>query len=467
MSFYLPRGLQQLLLLVIGLTLFFSSFLITTSAASALGSDQKFCAYGKKNYQGDKLCGNQEAINWLGWTWAQQISSLQVASDYELIGYSYPFLLGEPVILAGDVEQLSRKWNNSIVSFKLRSKMANQQGVCFYSKKNYKGRRFCTDESSSLISLSWYKKISSISIPTDKQVILYKYWFYSGATTTLEVSTAKLKGNKLRFFSYQIEDINANADADSDGVNDDIDQCPETLLGETVDANGCALSQLDTDADGINDALDICPNTAAGQSVNDNGCALTQLDSDSDSVSDAIDQCPNTPQGETANTKGCSLSQIDTDNDGINDSLDQCPETVVGESVNANGCSLTQLDSDGDGASDAIDQCTSTPFGESITAQGCGLSQLDTDDDDIKDLFDQCPSSPTGQSVNNQGCALNQLDSDNDGVTDDIDRCRNTEGGNVVDSTGCIEPIVTRTTRTFIYSDNGQMTDDDVQGSVE
>lgn len=60
------------------------------------------------------------------------------------------------------------------------------------------------------------------------------------------------------------------SDADSDGVPDSRDQCPETLAGVAVDSRGCAL---DTDADGVPDYRDQCPDTAPGARVNDKGCA--------------------------------------------------------------------------------------------------------------------------------------------------------------------------------------------------
>jgi len=101
---------------------------------------------------------------------------------------------------------------------------------------------------------------------------------------------------------------------------------------------------VDSDGDGVSDAIDQCPATPAGETVNANGCSLTQLDTDNDGVSDAIDQCPATPAGETVNANGCSLTQLDTDNDGVSDAIDQCTATPAGETVNANGCSLTQLD---------------------------------------------------------------------------------------------------------------------------
>jgi RHS repeat-associated protein len=101
----------------------------------------------------------------------------------------------------------------------------------------------------------------------------------------------------------------------------------------------------DSDGDGVLDTVDLCPGTAAGESVDANGCALSQLDSDSDGVSDAGDQCPGTPTGEAVNGNGCGLSQLDSDNDGIFDATDQCPGTPVGETTDANGCSASQQSS--------------------------------------------------------------------------------------------------------------------------
>jgi OOP family OmpA-OmpF porin len=58
-------------------------------------------------------------------------------------------------------------------------------------------------------------------------------------------------------------------DSDGDGVNDDLDQCPNTPRGFEVDAKGCPL---DTDGDGVLDHADKCPNTPAGAKVNQYGC---------------------------------------------------------------------------------------------------------------------------------------------------------------------------------------------------
>ena len=63
-------------------------------------------------------------------------------------------------------------------------------------------------------------------------------------------------------------------DTDGDGVTDDIDQCPDSPGGATVDANGCADSQKDTDGDGVTDDIDQCPNTTGGADVDEKGCEL-------------------------------------------------------------------------------------------------------------------------------------------------------------------------------------------------
>lgn len=68
-------------------------------------------------------------------------------------------------------------------------------------------------------------------------------------------------------------------DADSDGVVDASDNCASTPSGASVDANGCAASQLDTDNDGLSDLVDSCSGTPANALVDSVGCAETQLNS--------------------------------------------------------------------------------------------------------------------------------------------------------------------------------------------
>lgn len=123
------------------------------------------------------------------------------------------------------------------------------------------------------------------------------------------------------------------ADADQDGVYDNVDQCPNTAFGVRVDSTGC---NIDQDGDGVYNADDKCPNTPEGVRVDAMGC---NWDQDGDGVANTIDKCPNTPAGTKVGAKGCSL-EIDSDQDGILDIKDQCAETPLTDKVDAMGCSI-------------------------------------------------------------------------------------------------------------------------------
>jgi outer membrane protein OmpA-like peptidoglycan-associated protein len=149
------------------------------------------------------------------------------------------------------------------------------------------------------------------------------------------------------------------ADADGDGVPDNVDKCPGTPKGVKVDMFGCPI---DTDGDGVPDYLDNCPDTPHGAAVDSHGCPL---DSDGDGVPDYLDKCADTPSGVKVDSNGCPL---DSDGDGVPDYLDKCPDTPKGVEVSTNGC---PLDSDGDGVPDYLDKCPNTPRGTKVDANGC------------------------------------------------------------------------------------------------
>ncbi len=114
------------------------------------------------------------------------------------------------------------------------------------------------------------------------------------------------------------------ADRDNDGVNDNLDKCPD--VPGTSAYQGCPIP--DTDADGLNDEQDKCP-TVAG-SFKYQGCPVP--DNDGDGINDDNDKCPDVKG--VARYQGCPVP--DTDKDGINDEEDKCP-TVAGEADNE-GC---------------------------------------------------------------------------------------------------------------------------------
>ena len=77
----------------------------------------------------------------------------------------------------------------------------------------------------------------------------------------------------IDYDSDKVPDIFDN-DVDNDSILNDIDLCPFTPHGESVDENGCSISQKDSDGDGVKDDKDLCPDTPSGVQVDDKGCPL-------------------------------------------------------------------------------------------------------------------------------------------------------------------------------------------------
>lgn len=105
-----------------------------------------------------------------------------------------------------------------------------------------------------------------------------------------------------------------------------------TVGGFFLGGSLCSRGTTDKDGDGVADDMDKCPGTASGVTVDQAGCPL---DSDQDGVADNIDQCPNTPMGTTVDAQGCPA---DSDGDGVTDDVDACPNTPAGSEVNKVGC---------------------------------------------------------------------------------------------------------------------------------
>ena len=185
-------------------------------------------------------------------------------------------------------------------------------------------------------------------------------------------------------------------DSDRDGVLNKVDACPETVMGDAVDARGCALPK-DADRDGVVDPNDRCANTPSGTPVDASGCPR---DTDRDGIIDNVDRCANTPAGTPVDANGCPR---DSDGDGVSDNMDRCANTASGTAVDANGC---PRDSDSDGVLDATDRCANTPAGTAVDANGCPLPPPDADNDGVADRDDRCANTPAGTRVDARGCQL-------------------------------------------------------------
>jgi outer membrane protein OmpA-like peptidoglycan-associated protein/outer membrane protein W len=114
------------------------------------------------------------------------------------------------------------------------------------------------------------------------------------------------------------------ADADGDGIPDDIDQCvnePEDFDG-FEDEDGCP--DLDNDNDGIPDTADRCkdePEDLDGFQ-DDDGCP--DPDNDGDGLMDAEDGCPNEAEDMDGFQDEDGCPDLDNDGDGVPDAQDQC-----------------------------------------------------------------------------------------------------------------------------------------------
>ena len=184
-------------------------------------------------------------------------------------------------------------------------------------------------------------------------------------------------------------------DLDSDGVSNEIDDCPTDSGTSTLDSVGCpdmdadgyadgtdafpsdASQWLDTDGDGYGDNVegnqsDACPNTSGNSTIGTLGCP----DNDGDGVANSIDAFPND-----------ATETVDTDADGVGDNSDMFP-------FDAN----ETMDSDGDGVGDNADALPDDPF-----------ETMDSDGDGIGDNSDTYPF------INNN------LDSDADGYLNTVD----------------------------------------------
>ena len=308
--------------------------------------------------------------------------------------------------------------------------------------------------------------------PYEKELVLYGVPFIPGSfevnliiTDTKNGAQQALSGRIIVENDCEESDTTTTTstfeDQDNDGIQDELDQCPDTKPGTAVDPKGCSADQQeeaylgDDDNDGVFNFLDACPNTSPGVAVDPKGCSEEQggdpeyiRDTDQDGVIDIIDVCPDTAAGDPVNEFGCSDAQLaeitDFDQDGVDNEFDQCPYTPAGQQVDENGCSVVDQDKDLDGVIDTVDACPNTPPGEYVDEYGCAVVENDSDFDGVSNELDQCPYSPPGIAVNEVGCSQAEqqakedtADDDGDGVINIIDRCPDTPEGTTVDENGC------------------------------
>lgn len=167
-----------------------------------------------------------------------------------------------------------------------------------------------------------------------------------------------------------------------DGIDEDtvatiVDNCPD-------DFN---QNQADADSDGVGDACDTCPNDPDKSEPGVCGCGVSDADPDSDGVPSCNDACPTDPNKVDPGICGCDVADTDTDSDGVLVCNDGCPEDPEKSGPGTCGCGIPDTDSDNDSTLDCNDLCPNDAQKTEPLQCGCGVADTDADSNGIADCL--------------------------------------------------------------------------------
>lgn len=181
-------------------------------------------------------------------------------------------------------------------------------------------------------------------------------------------------------------------DRDHDGVEDDVDECPELPEDRDghEDTDGCP--DWDDDDDQVGDADDRCPTQKEDVDgfQDEDGCP--DPDDDGDGVPDELDRCPSVPGPADARRPGCPVK--DRDGDGVRDDVDACGDEAEDRDGFRDDDGCPDPDDDGDGVLDADDACPRAPGDRAADPKTSGCPVADADGDTFEDAIDRCPNEP-------------------------------------------------------------------------
>jgi len=183
-------------------------------------------------------------------------------------------------------------------------------------------------------------------------------------------------------------------DQDTDGVPDEVDQCPELAEDKDgfEDSDGCP--DFDNDDDGVPDDSDRCPTEKedSDEFEDDDGCL--DPDNDHDGILDAQDACPKEAGAASSDPKQNGCPERDRDVDGIFDSKDKCPTKPEDRDAFQDEDGCPDPDNDGDHVLDSDDACPLVPGEERSDPLLNGCPSPDKDGDTFDDSDDRCPDQP-------------------------------------------------------------------------
>jgi len=226
------------------------------------------------------------------------------------------------------------------------------------------------------------------------------------------------------------------SDSDGDGINDDIDNCPDISNPGQSDADLDGVGDAcdaDDDNDGVDDNLDNCQFTAnpdQSDSDGDGAGDVCDVDLDGDGICEGgvlegactgvDDNCPFDP----------NEYQTDTDLDGVGDACDEDDDDdgVCDDAQDGIGCiagpdncpivvNLGQEDLDGDGIGDA---CDADVDGDGICEGPDAIAGV------CSAGYDNCPALANSDQEDTDGDGAGDAcdaDDDNDGIADSEDNC--------------------------------------------
>ena len=242
------------------------------------------------------------------------------------------------------------------------------------------------------------------------------------ATSTSTIYDSK--GNRIQTQASN-NTFALDQDADGDGINNSIDNCP-SIANE---------DQADADADGVGDVCDNCIAISNSNQLDTDGDGIGDLcdtDDDGDGCLDSSDAFPLDPS-ECSDNDGDGLgdnADPDDDNDGILDTIDNCLYTPNAD----------QLDTDGDGTGNACDSDDDNDGFSDADEITCGTDPLlasskplDTDNDGIANCIDTDDDNDGFSDQDEIACGSDSLDATStplDTDSDFIPNCVDTDDDN-------------------------------------